>query len=67
MTNYEKIMSDISLDKMAHLIKDSSCWHCVYNRNKFCGYDCLNGIKKWLKKQSKEGRKLEDIKDDDND
>lgn len=52
MTNYEKIMNDMSPDKMAEIMK-SSCSHCAYNGKKFCGYECITGIKKWLKSKAK--------------
>ena len=54
-TNDNTSVSMVSVDEDNNiLIKDSSCCHCAYNSKKFCGYECITGIRKWLKAKAKE-------------
>lgn len=60
MTNYEKVMSEMTIEKLANLIDmfmlDKSCDFCAYymNLNRVCGV-CRDGIEEWLKQDAKDG------------
>ena len=53
MTNYEKIMSEMTVEKLAELISentlDNPCQFCAYRDETRCGFRCTEGIEKWLK------------------
>ena len=58
MTNYEKIMTDMTPEKLAELISentlDNPCQFCAYRDETRCGFRCTEGIEKWLKQEAKE-------------
>ena len=58
MTNYEKIMSEMTVEKLAELISentlDNPCHFCAYRDETRCGFRCTEGIEKWLKQEAKE-------------
>ena len=55
MTNYEKIMNDMTPEKLAELLTGNSerntCLMCAYRNIARCAFQCLDGIEKWLKKE----------------
>ena len=61
MTNYEKIMNDMTPEKLAELIAedrlDNPCNFCAYYRDSFLSRPCRtcsDGIKEWLKQEEKD-------------
>lgn len=57
MTNYEKIMSEMTVDKMIDLITDdglNACKYCALREKNVCGWHCNNGIELWLKQEVKD-------------
>ena len=52
MTNYEKIMSEMTVEKLAELISentlDNPCHFCAYRDETRCGFRCTEGIEKWM-------------------
>lgn len=56
MTNYEKIMSEMTVEKLAEMINDGiiSCEYCALKEKELCGWDCHNGIEEWLKQEAKD-------------
>ena len=61
MTNYEKIMSEMTPEKLAELIAedtlDNPCNFCAYYMDSFLNRPCKTcseGIEKWLKQEAKE-------------
>lgn len=56
MTNYEKIMSEMTVEKLAEMINDgiNACTYCAMREEKVCGWHCNNGIELWLKQEAKE-------------
>ena len=57
MTNYEKIMSEMTVEKLAEILTgDSSnaCTHCALRKENVCGWHCNNGIELWLKGEAKD-------------
>ncbi|MDD7679664.1 MAG: hypothetical protein PUJ06_04100 [Stecheria intestinalis] len=58
MTNYEKIMSEMTPEKLAELISentlDNPCQFCAYYRDSFLSRPCKTcseGIEEWLKQE----------------
>lgn len=54
MTNYEKIMRDMTPEKLAEMILGgtfNTCKNCAFQKNDRCGYGCIDGIEKWLKQE----------------
>ena len=61
MTNYEKIMRDMTPEKLAELISentlDNPCQFCAYYRDSFLSRPCKTcseGIEEWLKQEEKD-------------
>ena len=61
MTNYEKIMRDMTPEKLAELIAedtlDNPCNFCAYYMDSFLNRPCKTcseGIEEWLKQEAKE-------------
>lgn len=61
MTNYEKIMSEMTVEKLAELISentlDNPCHFCAYYMDSFLNRacrTCSEGIEEWLKQEAKE-------------
>lgn len=58
MTNYEKIMSEMTVEKLAELISentlDNPCNFCAYYMDFRACRTCSDGIKEWLKQEAKE-------------
>ena len=58
MTNYEKIMNDMTPEKLAELISentlDNPCQFCAYRDETRCGFRCTEGIEKWLKQEAED-------------
>ena len=59
MTNYEKIMNDMTPEKLAELISentlDNPCNFCAYYMDSFLNRPCKTcseGIEKWLKREA---------------
>ena len=50
-TNYEKLMKDITPEKLADCI-DKGCNHCIYQRTNCAGQTCSKGIKSWLEQEA---------------
>lgn len=50
-TNYERLMKDMTLRKMAEII-DDPCPICVCREQTYCEFSCREGIEKWLKQES---------------
>ena len=61
MTNYEKIMSEMTPEKLAELISentlDNPCNFCAYYMDSFLNRackTCSEGIEEWLKEEAKD-------------
>lgn len=56
MTNYEKIMRDMTPENLTELINDglNSCAYCALREKELCGWYCHGGIEQWLKQEAKE-------------
>ena len=61
MTNYEKIMRDMTPEKLAELIAedtlDNPCNFCAYYMDSFLNRPCKTcseGIEEWLKQEAKD-------------
>ncbi len=56
MTNYEKIMSEMTVEKLAEMIDAgiTACAHCALREKELCGGHCHDGIEKWLKQEAKD-------------
>ena len=52
MTNYEKLMSEMTVEKLADLIVSRSCSVCIHAKYLDC-YFCSEGLKKYLNKEVK--------------
>ena len=50
MTNYEKIMSEMTVEKLAEIIA-KPCLTCAYQEKEDCLFQCIEGIEKWLKQE----------------
>ena len=56
MTNYEKIIKNMSVDEVAKFIDATiyCCECCIYTDTEECKLaSCRSGIKKWLESESK--------------
>ena len=53
-TNYEKLMNEMTLRKMAEIIDEDTnpCLMCVCRDQTYCKYSCREGIEKWLKQEA---------------
>ena len=59
MTNYEKLMKDMTIEKLAMLIacdlENNPCLHCDGKNNLSCDFcSCLAGIEEWLKQDAED-------------
>lgn len=56
MTNYEKIMSEMTVEKLAEMINDGiiSCEYCALREKNVCGWHCNNGIELWLRQEAED-------------
>ena len=59
MTNYEKIMEEMTAEELAELLtgnfsKSNTCLMCAYRNTARCAFHCLDGIEEWLKQEAKE-------------
>ena len=56
MTNYEKIMIDMTPEKLAELISentlDNPCNFCAYRDETRCGFRCIDGTEEWMKQKA---------------
>lgn len=54
MTNYEKIMNDMTPEKLAEIIDEvkNPCLMCVYLEQTYCKFRCREGIEKWLNQEA---------------
>ena len=61
MTNYEKIMSEMTVEKLAELISentlDNPCQFCAYRDETRCGFRCIDGTEEWMKQKAVESEK----------
>lgn len=64
MTNYEKIMNDMTPEKLAELIAedtlDNPCNFCAYYMDSFLNSPCKTcseGISEWLKQEAEDEEK----------
>ena len=56
MTNYDKIMEEMTAEDMAELLtgnfsKSNTCLMCAYRDETRCGFRCTEGIEKWLNQE----------------
>lgn len=63
MTNYEKIMSEMTVEKLAEMINDGiisceycACEYCALREKELCGWNCHTGIEQWLKQEAEDER-----------
>lgn len=52
MTNYEKIMNDMTPEKLAEIMTNP-CLMCVCREQTYCKFRCGEGIEKWLNQEAK--------------
>ena len=55
MTNYEKIMSEMTPEKLTVFIFGgiaNACCMCAYRDETRCGFRCTEGIEKWLNQEA---------------
>ena len=55
MTNYEKIMTDMTPEKLTEFIFGgiaNACCMCAYRDKQRCGFRCTEGIEKWMKQEA---------------
>ena len=54
MTNYEKVMNDMTPEMFAEIILDgmfNPCLMCAYREKKACLFRCIEGIEEWMKQE----------------
>lgn len=53
MTNYEKIMRDMTPEKLAEILVGvtNPCLTCAYREKKDCLFRCIDGIEEWMKQE----------------
>lgn len=60
MTNYERIMNEMTVEKIAELISENTLYNpcnlCAYYRDSFISRQCktctcIDGIEEWLKQE----------------
>ena len=56
MTNYEKIMRDMTPEKLAEQATNP-CLMCVYREQTDCKFRCREGIEKWLNQEAEDETK----------
>lgn len=57
MTNYDRVMSEMTPEKLTEIIFDgiaNSCCMCAYRDKQRCGFHCLDGIEKWLNQEAED-------------
>ena len=56
MTNYKKIMNEMTVKKLAEIIDGvtNPCLMCAYHKKTYCMAKCTEGIEKWLNQEEKE-------------
>lgn len=56
MTNYEKIMNEMTAEKLAEMINDeiNTCTYCALIEKELCGGHCQDGIEQWLKQEAED-------------
>ena len=54
MTNYEKIMTDMTPEKLAEIIDGvtNPCLMCVYREKEDCLFRCIDGTEEWMKQEA---------------
>ena len=57
MTNYEKIMEEMTAEELAELLTGNfsvrnTCLMCAYRNTARCAFHCLDGIEEWLKQEA---------------
>lgn len=54
MTNYEKIMNDMTPEKLAEIIDGvtNECLMCAYHKKTYCMAQCSEGIERWLNQEA---------------
>lgn len=55
MTNYEKVMNDMTPEMFAEIILEgmfNPCLMCAYRNTVRCSSGCIDGIEKWLKEEA---------------
>lgn len=59
MTNYEKIMNDMTPEKLAEIMDQATnlCLMCVYREQTYCKFRCRDGTEKWLKQEAEDETK----------
>lgn len=54
MTNYERIMNEMTPEKLTGFIFGgivNACCMCAYRDETRCGFRCTEGIEKWMKQE----------------
>lgn len=56
MTNYEKIINEMTVEKLADILSltPSACLMCVLHYECWPGSNCRDGIESWLKQDAKD-------------
>ena len=59
MTNYEKIMEEMTAEELAELLtgnfsERNTCLMCAYRNTDRCAFHCLDGITTWLKQEAED-------------
>ena len=54
MTNYEKVMNEMTPEKLADMIDHgtASCLMCTYRNKSNCSFHCRDGIEEWLNQEA---------------
>lgn len=58
MKNYEKVMSEMTPEKLTGFIFGgiaNSCCMCVYRDKQRCSFRCTEGIEKWMNQEAEDG------------
>ncbi len=50
MTNYERIVSEMTPEKLAEIIA-KPCLTCAYRDETRCGFRCTEGIEEWMNQE----------------
>lgn len=53
MTNYERVMNEMTPEKLADMIYHA-CLMCAYRNKSNCSFRCRDGIEEWLKQEAKD-------------
>ena len=59
MTNYEKIMSEMTVEKLAEILGGviNPCLMCAYRDETRCGFRCIYGSEEWMKQEAEDEEK----------